>query len=115
MMGDCIFCKIAAKEIPAALIYEDDQLVAFGDVNPQAPVHILIIPREHIPSLGHLDPGHDQLAGRALRLAAELAKGKGLGESGYRVVVNSGPDAGQSVGHLHFHVLGGRVMGWPPG
>ena len=114
-MGDCIFCKIAAKEIPASLIYEDDHLLAFGDVNPQAPVHILIIPREHIPSLGHLDSSHDQLVGRAIRLAAELARGKGLGESGYRVVANSGPDAGQSVGHLHFHVLGGRVMGWPPG
>ena len=114
-MGDCIFCRIAAREIPASLVYEDDQLLAFGDVNPQAPVHVLIIPREHIPSLSHLDSSHDQLVGRALRLAAELAKGKGLGESGYRVVVNSGPDAGQSVGHLHFHTLGGRAMGWPPG
>ena len=114
-MDDCIFCKIARKEIPAALIYEDDQLVAFNDVNPQAPVHILIIPREHIASLGQLSPAHDAVAGRALRLAGELAREKGLGERGYRVVANSGPDAGQSVNHLHFHVLGGRILGWPPG
>lgn len=98
-----------------SVIYEDDQLLAFGDVNPQAPTHVLIIPREHIPSLGYLDSRQDQLMGRALRLAAELAKAKGLGDSGYRVVVNTGPDAGQSVEHLHLHLLGGRVMGWPPG
>ncbi len=114
-VDDCIFCKIAKKEIPAKLVHEDDELVALRDVNPQAPVHILIIPREHITSLGQLEAGHDQLVGRALRLAAELAKGNGLSENGYRVVVNCGRDGGQSVGHLHFHVLGGRAMGWPPG
>jgi histidine triad (HIT) family protein len=114
-VDDCVFCKIAGKQIPSALVHEDDQLVAFNDVNPQAPMHMLIIPREHIPSLGQLDSGHDELVGRALRLAAELARQKGLSESGYRVVINCGKDAGQSVGHLHFHVLGGRVMGWPPG
>lgn len=113
-MSDCLFCRIAAKTIPSKMVYEDDLAVAFEDVNPQAPVHVLVIPRRHVVSL---DAGKDETAllGHLLRTCAVVAVQKGLSPSGYRVVTNTGPDAGQSVFHIHLHVLGGRAMRWPPG
>ncbi|MNK42862.1 HIT-like protein [compost metagenome] len=111
-MSDCLFCRIIRGEIPAQLIYEDEHAVAFRDINPQAPVHVLVIPRQHIPSIAHLegDVCNQQMA--AIRRVAEQ---EGIAESGFRVVTNHGPDAQQSVFHLHWHVLGGRALGWPPG
>ena len=114
-MSDCIFCRIAAKEVPADLVYEDDEVVAFRDLNPQAPVHLLIIPRRHLRGLDAAVAGDEPLLGRLALVAAQLAVKEGLAESGYRVVVNNGPDAGQAVDHLHYHVIGGRRMTWPPG
>ncbi|MFA6169883.1 MAG: histidine triad nucleotide-binding protein [Candidatus Margulisiibacteriota bacterium] len=109
----CVFCKIIKKEIPAKIVYEDDKLLAFSDVAPQAPVHILIVPREHAKFVEELK---DQtVVGLAYRLAAKLAKDNGVFESGFRVVVNHGPAAGQAVDHVHFHLLGGRDFAWPPG
>ena len=111
---DCLFCKIAEGKIPTTAVYQDERIYAFPDINPQAPVHVLIVPREHVPSLHHADESQKELLGHMLRTAAEIARQKGLG-NGYRVVVNSGPDGGQTVDHLHLHVLGGRPMTWPPG
>jgi len=112
---NCLFCRIIAGEIPARKAYEDEMVVAFHDVNPQAPRHILICPREHVPTLDDLRPEHESVAGRAIRVAAELARQGGDAASGYRVVINCREGAGQSVFHLHIHVLGGRTFGWPPG
>ncbi len=110
----CIFCKIAAGEIPSTAVHEDARIYAFADVNPRAPVHILIVPREHIGSLSEAGAHHGDLLGHLLWTAAEIAREKGLGK-GYRVVINSGPDGGQTVDHLHLHLFGGRQMTWPPG
>lgn len=111
--SDCIFCSIARGDVPTELVYETDDVVGFRDVNPQAPAHILIVPRDHVPSLDEL---YDQrLAGALLVAAAEVARQQGLVEDGYRTVINIGSAAGQTVDHLHVHVLGGRRMGWPPG
>lgn len=114
-MESCIFCKIAGHEIPASVVYEDDRLLAFNDINPAAPVHILIIPKRHISGIAALAESDGDLIGHMMVTAAELAEEKGVAENGYRVVVNQGADAGQSVAHLHFHLLGGRQMSWPPG
>lgn len=114
-MSDCLFCRIASGEIPARIVHQDDRYVAFEDVNPQAPVHILIIPRRHVESLNALGPDDAGLTGGIHLLARDLARQKGLTDRGYRLVVNCGPDAGQAVFHLHFHLLGGRSLGWPPG
>lgn len=111
---DCIFCKIAAGEIPARPVYQDELTFAFADINPQAPVHVLIVPREHIASLDDTDASKRALLGHLLGVAAEIAREKGLGK-GYRVAINTGPDGGQTVDHLHLHLLGGRAMHWPPG
>lgn len=111
---DCIFCKIAAGSIPAKKVREDDQLVAFFDIDPKAPTHILVIPKKHIASLGHAEPGDASLLGRLLEAAADIARDQGLSQ-GYRVVMNTGPEGGQVVDHLHVHLLGGRQMHWPPG
>jgi histidine triad (HIT) family protein len=111
---DCLFCKIAEGKIPSKTVFQDDRLYAFADINPQAPVHFLIVPREHIASLHEADASHRELLGHMLSTAAEIARQKGL-DKGYRVVVNTGPDGGQTVDHLHVHVLGGRGMTWPPG
>jgi histidine triad (HIT) family protein len=111
---DCIFCKIAAGEIPTTAVYQDQLAYAFGDINPKAPVHILIIPREHIGSLAEAGAEHRTLLGHLMRAAAEIARQKGLAK-GYRVVINSGADGGQTVDHLHLHLMGGRQMTWPPG
>ncbi len=111
----CLFCKIVAGAIPAEKVYEDDGAVAFRDINPQAPVHVLVIPREHIASLA--DAGETDAAklGQLMLAAARVARQEGLSESGYRTVVNTGAGAGQSVFHIHLHVLGGRTLAWPPG
>ncbi len=114
-MSDCIFCRIAAKDIPAKVIYEDDRIIAFDDIRPQAPVHTLIIPREHIASLNDLQPGQTDLVGHILAKAPGIAELKGVKASGYRLVINTGPDSGQDVFHIHVHLLGGRKMRWPPG
>ncbi|MEX2295041.1 MAG: histidine triad nucleotide-binding protein [Gemmatimonadota bacterium] len=111
----CIFCRIASGEIPVRLVHEDDQLVAFHDLNPQAPAHVLVIPRRHVESLGSLVKDDAELAGRLLITAAEIARSLKVDETGYRVVANVGEDGGQSVAHLHLHLLGGRAMVWPPG
>lgn len=113
--SDCLFCKIAGGEIPAKLIHEDDHIVAFRDINPQAPVHVLLIPREHITSLDTARPEHGALLGDLLLRARELARSEGMAEDGYRTVLNVGADGGQTVHHLHVHLLGGRSLGWPPG
>lgn len=111
----CIFCKIADKKIPAKLVYEDDKVVAFDDINPQAPTHTLIIPREHIATVNDLAPKHNELVGHMFQVAREIAKQKGIDASGYRSVFNCNRDSGQEVFHIHLHVLGGRRMSWPPG
>ena len=113
-MADCIFCKIGKKEIPAKMVYEDDELFAFEDVSPQAPAHILICPRKHYESLGHAAATDAEVLGRAHLVAAKLAAARGL-TGGYRTVINNGAGAGQSVFHLHVHLLGGREFRWPPG
>lgn len=112
-MGDCLFCKIASGEIPATIVAQDKQFVAFRDINPQAPTHILVIPRAHIATLNEAKDGG--LLGGLLAHARDLAKQEGLADRGYRVVVNTNPEAGQTVFHLHAHLLGGRSMHWPPG
>jgi len=114
-MADCLFCRIIRKELPSRPVYEDDRVYAFEDINPQAPVHILIIPKEHILSLAETPPGRDELLGRLLMVAREIAREKEIAGSGYRLVLNTGRDSGQAVGHIHFHLLGGRRMSWPPG
>ena len=111
---DCIFCKIVKKEINSKIVYEDEKSLAFEDINPQAPVHILIVPKKHIGALREMKEKDKSLIGHLLRVASRIALEKGLGE-GYRIVINDGEKAGQSIFHLHFHLLGGRVMGWPPG
>lgn len=111
----CIFCKIAAGEIPANKLLDEPELVAFHDLHPQAPVHVLVIPREHIDNVAAAGAEHEALLGRLLRAGVQAATAAGVNESGFRLVLNVGPDAGQSVDHLHLHVLGGRPLGWPPG
>lgn len=114
-MSDCLFCRIAAGEIPADIVHQDDDTVAFRDIQPQAPVHVLVIPRKHLASYSDVGVEDVALLGQLARVAARVAKTEGVEDSGYRCVVNSGDDASQSVRHLHLHVLGGRQMGWPPG
>jgi histidine triad (HIT) family protein len=114
-MDDCLFCRIVAGAVPAQVVYSDDDLLAFRDIQPQAPVHVLVVPRKHIATFGDLTDEDEGLVGRMARAAARIADDEGVGESGYRCVVNAGPDANQSVPHLHLHVLGGRPMSWPPG
>lgn len=113
--SECLFCRIASGEIPAALVHEDERLVAFRDINPQAPVHLLVIPREHVASLDAARDDHQELLGRLLLTARDLARAEGIADGGYRTVLNVGDDGGQSVHHIHLHVLGGRSLAWPPG
>lgn len=113
-MSDCLFCKIAAGEIPAQKLYEDDELIAFWDISPAAPKHFLIIPKLHRVNLADLSEEDDRLIGKMMRVAGQVAAENGI-ESGFRTVMNNGADAGQVIFHLHMHVLGGRPMGWPPG
>jgi histidine triad (HIT) family protein len=114
MSADCLFCKIVAGQIPATPIYEDELCLCFADIHPQAPTHLLIIPKEHIASQAHAEQKHAALLGHLLATAAAIAARAGL-DRGFRVVINTGPDGGQTVDHLHLHLLGGRQMGWPPG
>jgi histidine triad (HIT) family protein len=114
-MAECIFCRIARREIPATIVYEDDLCVGFRDLQPRARVHVLLIPREHIGSVNEVDGGNEATIGHLVAAAREVAAAEGVAESGYRLVINTGPDAGQSVDHLHLHVLGGRELHWPPG
>ena len=111
----CIFCKIATGTIPSSVVHSSERLVAFRDIDPKAPVHILVIPREHLASLDAADERHRALLGEILLLARRLARDEGIAGSGYRTVINTGTDGGQSVHHLHLHLLGGRGLGWPPG
>jgi histidine triad (HIT) family protein len=110
-----LFEKIIARQIPADIVYEDDQVLAFRDIKPQAPVHILIIPKRHITRVNEAQSGDAALLGHLLLKAAEVARAAGLGETGYRLVINNGPDGGETVPHLHCHLLGGRPLDWPPG
>lgn len=112
-MADCLFCRVVAGEIPATVVMEDEDTIAIEDINPQAPVHVLVIPREHSESPRALDD--DRLMGALFRTAHRVAQEKGAADSGYRLLFNVGPDANQTVMHTHLHVLGGRRMGWPPG
>jgi histidine triad (HIT) family protein len=114
-MSDCLFCKIIDKKIPAKIVHEDDHALAFDDINPQAPVHTLVIPKRHVASVQDLEIGNESLLGHLLVACTAVAKLKGIRDSGYRLVTNKGRDGGQTVDHLHFHVLGGRHMTWPPG
>ena len=113
--SSCIFCKIAAREIPAEILRESDRVVAFRDLDPKAPTHILLIPKDHIASLEDLTDEHGAMLADIAQAAAHLARTEGIDQTGWRLVSNVGPDAGQSVFHLHFHLLGGRKMRWPPG
>jgi histidine triad (HIT) family protein len=115
MSDNCIFCKIIAGEIPSKKVYEDDVCVAFNDISPQAPTHILVIPREHFASLDAAEKSHKEMLGHLLLTAAELARENGFAEKGYRVVINTNDDGGQTVFHLHVHLLGGRQFIFPPG
>jgi histidine triad (HIT) family protein len=114
MSADCLFCRIIAGELPSTRVHADDQVVAIRDINPQAPTHVLLMPVTHIPSAADLAETDGALLGRLFAVAAEVARAEGL-DGGWRLVSNVGPDAGQSVDHLHLHLLGGRRMGWPPG
>ncbi len=114
-MSDCMFCRIVDGSVASKSVYQDDQAVAFEDLNPKAPVHVLVIPRRHIASVGGVGAADEGLLGHLMRVGVKVAEDKGLMQSGYRILTNVGPDAGQSVFHLHLHVLGGRQMGWPPG
>lgn len=112
---NCIFCRIASGEIPATKVYEDDLCIAFRDINPQAPRHILIIPRKHIESMNKVGPEDKDLIGHLVLAASTIAEQEGFSQAGYRAVINTGDDGGQTVWHLHVHLLGGRSLGWPPG
>ena len=114
-MSDCIFCKIADRKIPSRVVHEDAETLAFEDLNPQAPVHVLVIPKRHVAGANDLTEEHDAVVGRLLRVAAKVAAERGVAQSGYRIVANTNRDGGQTVFHLHLHVLGGRPMQWPPG
>jgi histidine triad (HIT) family protein len=111
----CLFCKIVAGEIPSAKVYEDAELVAFDDINPQAPTHVLIVPRRHVATLNDVAASEDVLVGSMVRRAAAIAKERGIAEGGYRTVFNCNAAAGQTVFHIHLHLIGGRALGWPPG
>ena len=114
-MNDCLFCKIIGGEIPADIVFQTDTVIAFRDINPQAPTHILIIPGRHISTVNDITDEDTQLVGSLFTAAREIAAQEGLADDGYRVVMNCGEGAGQSVFHIHLHLLGGRALGWPPG
>lgn len=114
-MSDCLFCKIAAGEIPSTKVYEDERVYAFLDIDPQAPKHIIVIPKEHISSANEINEDNASVIGHIFAVIAKLAKEQGFDKEGFRVVNNCGENGGQTVGHIHFHVLAGRLLGWPPG
>ncbi|GAB4565251.1 MAG: histidine triad nucleotide-binding protein [Anaerolineae bacterium] len=115
MSHSCIFCRIVRGEAPADVVHQDDKVTAFRDINPRAPVHILVVPNRHIPGVSSLDAQDTELVGHMVQVAKTLAEKEGVAGSGYRLVINDGPMAGQTVFHLHLHLLGGRRMSWPPG
>lgn len=115
MTSQCLFCRIAAGEIPSQQVYSDDFVYAFHDINPTAPSHILVIPRKHLSSISDADAGDESLMGKVLLAGQQIAKAQGLAEDGFRLVINTGQHGGQTVHHLHLHILGGRQMQWPPG
>jgi histidine triad (HIT) family protein len=114
-MNTCLFCKIIRREVPGKIVYEDDDVVAFEDIKPEAPTHVLVVPRRHIESLNALEPGDDSIVGALVRRAAAIAKDRGIAAGGFRTVFNTNRDAGQTVFHIHLHLIGGRRMMWPPG
>jgi histidine triad (HIT) family protein len=114
-MSDCLFCKIVEGKIPAKKVYEDADVIAFDDIQPQAPVHVLVIPKKHVATLNDLAPADDALAGKLLRVAAQIAKDRGVADRGWRATVNVNKDAHQLVFHVHLHLMAGRSFGWPPG
>lgn len=114
-MSNCLFCRIVRRDIPASIVYEDEQLLAFNDIEPRAPTHVLIIPKRHIEGVDALAESDDALVGAMFRAAASIARSRGVAETGYRTVFNTNRDAGQTVFHLHLHLLGGRALAWPPG
>ena len=114
-MAECLFCKIAAGTVPAKIVHQDDAVIAFRDLRPQAPVHVLVIPRRHIATVNDLEGPDADLVGRLFLVARQIAKAEAIAESGYRLVMNTNAQAGQSVLHIHLHLMGGRYMGWPPG
>ncbi len=114
-MSDCLFCRIIAGDLPASIVFQDERLIAFEDINPQAPTHLLIVPRRHIATLNELTAEDDGLVGEMIRRAAAIAKNRGIAEDGFRTVFNCNAGAGQTVFHIHLHLLGGRPLAWPPG
>lgn len=114
-MKDCLFCKIAALQVPSRIVYEDEHAVAFEDINPQAPVHILVVPKKHIPTALDIGDSDKDLVGHLFTVASRIARDRGIAEDGFRLIMNTNPDAGQTVYHIHLHLLGGRPMHWPPG
>jgi histidine triad (HIT) family protein len=112
---DCLFCKIIKREIPASIVYEDDRVLAFNDINPQGPTHVLVVPKRHIATLNDVAEGDDHIVGEVVRRAAAIAKERGIDGGGFRVVFNTNRDAGQTVFHIHLHLIGGRGLAWPPG
>jgi histidine triad (HIT) family protein len=114
-MADCLFCNIIRRDIPASIVYEDDRVLAFNDINPQASTHVLVVPKRHIATLNELTADDDQIVGEMIRRAAAIAKERGISAGGFRVVFNTNRDAGQTVFHIHAHLIGGRNLSWPPG
>ena len=114
-MHDCLFCKIIQKKIPARIVHEDENVLAFEDINPQAPVHVLVIPKKHIATTLEISPADHGLVGRLFEAASAIAHARGIAERGFRLVMNTNPESGQTVYHIHLHLLGGRPMHWPPG
>lgn len=114
-MSDCIFCKIVDKKLPSKILYEDDKVIAFEDINPQAPVHCLVIPKKHIPTLLDIKDEDEGLISHMIKISNKVAKEKEIAERGFRIVTNCNSESGQTVYHIHFHILGGRIMHWPPG
>ncbi len=114
-MSECLFCQIINRELNASIVYEDDHIVAFNDINPQGPTHVLVVPRRHVASLNDLTADDDELVGELVRRAALIAKSRGISAGGYRTVFNTNREAGQTVFHIHLHLIGGRPMHWPPG
>lgn len=114
-MSDCIFCKVAARKVPSKIVYEDESAIAFEDMNPQAPVHVLVIPRKHIPTILDIGKADNPVIGHLFQIANRIAVDRGIADRGFRLVLNTNSEAGQSVYHIHLHLLGGRHMHWPPG
>ena len=114
-MHDCLFCRIINREIPASIVYEDERVLAFNDINPQAPTHVLVVPKRHIATLNDVSGDDDALVGEVVRRAAAIAKARGISDGGFRTVFNTNREAGQTVFHVHLHLIGGRPMHWPPG